>query len=106
PPQRGRAMSVTDTQGVGGLRPNGTGLKDKAKAGGAAAKDKAGRASQALQDAARRGAEAARTQAAAAGRRMTQVAQARPMESLATTLAVGLLAGFAIGLFVGRASSD
>jgi hypothetical protein len=37
---------------------------------------------------------------------VTAAAQERPVASLSTVLAVGLLAGFAIGLFVGQATAD
>jgi ElaB/YqjD/DUF883 family membrane-anchored ribosome-binding protein len=99
-------MSVSDMQDTAQAkgRPAANGLGEaaanEAKAGGQAA----AKAKQVLQDATRRGAEAARAQAAMAGRKLTQAAQERPMESLSTTLAVGLLAGFLIGFFVARAA--
>jgi len=103
--QRGQAMSVSDFDDAGkAARVGANGLADaaakEAKGGGAAA----AKAKQVLQDATRRGAEAARAQAAMAGRKLTSVAQEKPMESLAGTLAVGLLAGFVIGFFVARAA--
>ena len=97
-------MSVSDIQDAGQdtARANGAAMKDAAEA----ARGKAAKAKQALQDTARKGAEAARTQAAAAGRKLTQMTQEQPVASLSTVLAVGLLAGFTIGLFVGRATAD
>ena len=101
-------MSVSDIQDT--ARTNGQAVKGAAATaaaeGAEAVRGKAERAKQALQDTARKGAEAARTQAAAAGRKLTQVTQDQPMASLGTTLAVGLLAGFVIGLFVGQATAD
>jgi ElaB/YqjD/DUF883 family membrane-anchored ribosome-binding protein len=97
-------MSVTDLQDAAqdAARTNGASLKEA----GEAARNRAAKAKQALQDTARKGAEAARTQAAAAGRRITKMTQEQPVASLSTTLAIGLLAGFTIGLLVGRATAD
>ena len=93
-------MSVTDIQDVG--QDTGRTLGNGAEQ----VRKRTERAKQALQDTARKGAEAARTRAAAAGRRLTQAAQEQPMASLGTTLALGLLAGFTIGVLVGRATAD
>jgi ElaB/YqjD/DUF883 family membrane-anchored ribosome-binding protein len=97
-------MSVSEIQNAveEATRKNGAGLEEAA----AEVRTRATRARQALQDTARKGAEAAKTQAAAASRRLSQAAQEQPMASLGTTLAVGLFAGFVVGLMVGRATAD
>ena len=96
-------MSVTDTPETlrSGVDPhlNGDGVA-------AEAADKAGRIRQALQDGARRGAEAARAQTAAVGRKLSQATQERPVTSVSTAAAVGLVAGFLLGFCVAQAFAN
>jgi ElaB/YqjD/DUF883 family membrane-anchored ribosome-binding protein len=105
-------MTVSDIQDAGQepARANGVGASQKDQAGPEGAppqrvREVTEKAKRALQDTARRGADAARAQAQTAGRKLTEAAQERPMASLSTALAVGLLAGFAIGLCAGQMSA-
>src|SRR5438045_3973681 len=93
-------MSVSDIQDATTATPlrNGDDLAPGAST-------RAARAKQALQDGARKGAEIARTRAAAASRKVSEATQERPLASVSTALAAGLLAGFALGLCAAQAST-
>jgi ElaB/YqjD/DUF883 family membrane-anchored ribosome-binding protein len=94
-------MSVSDIQQTGQDAPVG----QRQKSDGATQATKAtGRAKEALKAGARRGAAAARTQAAAAGRKVSQIAQERPLTSVSAAVGIGLAAGFLAGVCAGRSA--
>lgn len=98
-------MSVTDLQDAGPQSGRTGQLRAKGDRVAQAAKAKTAQARAALSDGARRGVQAARDQAAATGRRLSVVTQERPLASLSTAIAVGLLVGVAVGLCAGQASA-
>jgi len=97
-------MSVTDIENASPDTGRAAAAKPSPKADGLAQNSKiaAAKARQALQAGARRGATAARTQAAAAGRKLTQVTQERPLASVSTALGVGLAVGLVAGVCATR----
>jgi ElaB/YqjD/DUF883 family membrane-anchored ribosome-binding protein len=74
--------------------------------GSTAVKTGAARAKQALKTGAQRGAEIARTQAAVAGRKVSEIAQERPLTSVSTALGAGLAVGFLAGVCAGRSMAS
>ncbi|WP_297691845.1 hypothetical protein [Phenylobacterium sp.] len=98
-------MSVTDIQDAGPQGGRTAQLRAKGERVAQAAKAKTAQARAALNDGARRSVQVARDQAAATGRKLSAVTQERPLTSLSTAIAVGLLVGVALGLFASQASA-